>query len=203
MKLYTSPTSPYGRLARIVVAEKDDPASCEVVFADPWDTSKPEVGVNPLHKVPILESPAGPLFDSRVISEYLDENMAGPALLPEDPARRAQVRSLAAVAAGATDMGVLMLLPKRVDPEAATDKMTEYCSRKIMATAAHLGKQVSAAGFIGSDSFSLADGSAVGLFGFMDFRFPDFDWRGASAELAGWYEEVCGRPSVSATVPKA
>ncbi len=38
--------------------------------------------------------------------------------------------------------------------------------------------------------------------GWLDFRFPDLDWRGERPGLAEWFEEFSERPSMTATVPK-
>ena len=203
MKLITSPTSPYGRYTRIVVAEKDDPSQCEIVFTDPWDPAAPEANRNPLHKVPILETEGGMVVDSRVIAEELDERMDGARLLPADDAGRTRVRTLAAIASGGTDMGILMVLPRRVDPDMGTPRLTDYCSKKVLSVAAHLGGQIGGEGCLHGGSFTLADAAAACMCGFLDFRFPEVDWRGASASLAEWYGRTAERPSVRSTAPPA
>lgn len=51
--------------------------------------------LNPQGLVPALETGEGVLTQSLAIIEWLDETVAGPRLLPEDPALRAQVRAFA------------------------------------------------------------------------------------------------------------
>ncbi|MCH7776903.1 MAG: glutathione S-transferase C-terminal domain-containing protein, partial [Gemmatimonadetes bacterium] len=38
--------------------------------------------------------------------------------------------------------------------------------------------------------------------GWLDFRFPDLDWRPGRPGLAEWFEAFSERPSMTATVPK-
>jgi glutathione S-transferase len=45
---------------------------------------------------------------------------------------------------------------------------------------------------------------AVGCtLGYLDFRYPSLDWRGANPKLAKWYERFSRRPSMKATAPHA
>jgi len=55
--------------------------------------------VNPQALVPVLQGDDWTLTQSLAIIEYLEERFAQPALLPEDPLERAQVRSIALVVA--------------------------------------------------------------------------------------------------------
>ena len=58
----------------------------------PTDIREPRadfLGDNPLGKVPVLITDDGlPLFDSRVICEYLDERYPHPPLMPVEPSAR-------------------------------------------------------------------------------------------------------------------
>jgi hypothetical protein len=39
--------------------------------------------------------------------------------------------------------------------------------------------------------------------GYLDFRFPQDQWRNGRPNLGAWYEEFAKRPSMVATMPKA
>jgi len=83
MKLIASLTSPFARKIRILLMEKAIP--CELVVDIPWSADTRTPDYNPLGKVPVLLPDDGPpLFDSRVIAEYLDL-VAGPAFFPPIP----------------------------------------------------------------------------------------------------------------------
>ena len=71
MKLIGTPTSPYTRKARVVLAEKR--IDYEFVVDLPFEDATRVPAFNPLGKVPVLVlDDDTTIFDSRVIAEYLD-----------------------------------------------------------------------------------------------------------------------------------
>lgn len=73
MKLYTTPTSPYGRLARMVVHEKGLGARVEIVTAETRKPESPYYAINPSGRVPYLVRDDGVgIEDSQLIVTYLD-----------------------------------------------------------------------------------------------------------------------------------
>jgi glutathione S-transferase len=73
MKLYVTFTSPYSRLARIVVAEKKLEDRVEIVEARTRTADSPYYRINPSGRVPYLVSGAGVgMEDSGLICAYLD-----------------------------------------------------------------------------------------------------------------------------------
>lgn len=73
MQLYVTLTSPYARLARIVVIEKGLADRVEIVEAKTRVPDSPYYRVNPSGRVPFLVTPTGlRTEDSRVICAYLD-----------------------------------------------------------------------------------------------------------------------------------
>jgi glutathione S-transferase len=90
LTLYDAERCPYCARARIVLAEKE--VEYETVMIDLANRPEWIYGKNPLGKVPILEEDSFVLPESDVIMQYLEERYPEPALLPADPAARAQVR---------------------------------------------------------------------------------------------------------------
>ena len=83
MKLIASKTSPYARKVRVVLAEKR--IDFEFVEENAWNADTTVGQYNPLNKVPVLALDDGtPLYDSRVIVEYLDGVTPVSRLLPEN-----------------------------------------------------------------------------------------------------------------------
>src|SRR5688572_23533620 len=81
MRLYTSMTSPYGRLARIVVLEKKLTNRVEIVEVRTRGTDNPLYRINPSGRVPCLEQEDGTVTeDSRVVCAYLDSLDGNPHL---------------------------------------------------------------------------------------------------------------------------
>jgi len=73
MKLYVTFTSPYARLARILVIEKGLTARVEVIAAQTRVADSPYYGINPSGRVPYLIDDAGVgMEDSQLICAYLD-----------------------------------------------------------------------------------------------------------------------------------
>ena len=73
MKLYVTYTSPYARLARILVIEKDLEDRIEIIEAKTRTTDSPYYQINPSGRVPYLVDDAGVgMEDSQLICAFLD-----------------------------------------------------------------------------------------------------------------------------------
>src|SRR5919108_2820991 len=73
MKLYVTYTSPYARLARIVVVEKGLETRVEILEAKTRTPDSPYYAINPSGRVPYLVDDAGVgMEDSQLICAYLD-----------------------------------------------------------------------------------------------------------------------------------
>src|SRR6185369_10187477 len=96
MKLYISYTSPYARLARILVEEKGLKARVEIVEAKTRTTGSPYYQINPSGHVPYLVDDAGVgMEDSQLICSYLDSVDGKPRFHPEPdlPYRRLEANA--------------------------------------------------------------------------------------------------------------
>ena len=114
MKLYITGPSPYARKCRIVAREKGLADRIEEIAVDPYANAPELLVANPLVQVPTLIADDGlPLNDSPVICEYLDAIGSGPRLLPDGGPDRLRVRRMEALANGALEMGVKLVLEKR------------------------------------------------------------------------------------------
>ena len=73
MKLYVTLTSPYARLAHILVVEKRLQGHVEIIEAKTRTVGSPYYAINPLGRVPYLVDNAGVgMEDSQLICAYLD-----------------------------------------------------------------------------------------------------------------------------------
>src|SRR5919107_5721720 len=80
MKLYITPGSPYARMARIVVIEKELGKSVEVIVAKTRVANSPYYEINPSGRVPYLVREDGVgLEESALICAYLDRLDGEPA----------------------------------------------------------------------------------------------------------------------------
>ena len=118
MKLYHSPTTPFGRKVMVLIHEVGIGAQVEVVAASgtPIAPGTLPTGLNPLGKIPALETDDGRvIYDSRVICRYLDD-LTGGGLYGVAP-KLWDVLVLEATADGMLDAAILMAYEVRLRPE--------------------------------------------------------------------------------------
>jgi glutathione S-transferase len=83
VKLYITSTSPFARLARIVVIEKGLADKIEIIEAKTRTPGSPFYELNPSGRVPFLVREDGPpVEDSQLIAAYLDSLDGHPILTP-------------------------------------------------------------------------------------------------------------------------
>ena len=201
MKLRYSGASPYVRKVMVVAHETGLADRIELVPASVAPTLlNPEVAAeNPLVKVPTLVLADGTsLFDSRVIAEYLDTLHPGRRLFPaEGPARWTALRRQA-IGDGLLDAALLIRYENNLRPEPQRwREWTEGQFRKLRQALAAL-----AAEKLGTE-LTIGEITAGCALGYLDFRFPDEDWRMAHPALESWFAGISERPSFAATLPKA
>jgi glutathione S-transferase len=200
MKLRYSATSPYVRKVMIVALESGLDAAIERVPTNAWDAASDLVADNPLSKVPTLLTEGGEaLYDSPVICEYLDSLHEGQRLLPAAGGARWHHKRLEALADGMLDAGVQIRVERTQRPEdkrwpAWVERQTAAILRSLDA----LEEECVAWG----DDFLLGQIAVVAALGYIDFRFPEIDWRRGRPRLAAWAQAVAARPSVAATLPR-
>jgi glutathione S-transferase len=153
---------------------------------------------NPLNKIPTLVLDDGSaLFDSPVICEYLDAVDGNPQLVPTKGKARIDALRRQALGDGYLDM-LLLWRNERERPVALQyEKLLSAFQTKSDATLTLLESE---AGGLddGFDIGHIAIGTALG---YLDFRFPDQDWRAAAPRLAAWHKRFASRPSAVATEP--
>ena len=201
MKLIGTLTSPYVRKVRIVLAEKK--IEYEFVLDSPWTPESTVPDVNPLGKIPVLVlDDETALFDSRVISEYLDNVAPNNKLMPAPNRERTEVKRWEALADGICDAaGLLFLEHKRPAKQQSQDwiaRQQRKITRGIDSMAKELGENACCIGM----HFSLADIAAVCALGYLAFRFPEIDWSEKHPNLARLYSKLMLRPSFADTVPQ-
>lgn len=96
MKLYGSLASPY--VARCWLAAAAKGSSVDLELYEEGIKSDSYLAMSPMGKMPLLVDGEVAIPESSVICEYLDETLPGPALMPTDPAGKANVRLLTHIA---------------------------------------------------------------------------------------------------------
>lgn len=201
MKLIGSLTSPFVRKVRVVLAEKK--IEYEFEIDSPWTPETRVPNVNPLGKIPVLLlDDETPLFDSRVIVEYIDSVTPNNKLFPAPNRERTEVKRWEALADGICDAAANAFLEaKRPKNEQSADwiaRQRDKITRGLEFMAEELGEKP----FCMGTHISMAD-LAVGVaLGYLAFRFGDIDWRGAHPNLGKLYDKLMQRPSFADTVPQ-
>lgn len=199
MKLLMSPASPFVRKARVVIRESglmDQVAEVEVTTS-PMASAAEVVAANPLGKIPaLLRDGETTLFDSRVITRYLDSK-GSTNLYPE--AAIWDVLALEATADGIMDATVGMTYEMRFREGALRyddwlDGQWEKARRAILSIndgwMDHLNGPLTI-GHIGV-------GCALG---YIDLRHDDRGWRSDAPALANWFKGFADRSSMKTTKP--
>lgn len=203
MKLIGSNSSPYVRKVRIVMAEK----KLDYVFAteDVWASQTTISEVNPLGKVPCLIMEGGEaLFDSRVIVEYLDTLSPVGKLIPALGRERAEVKTWEALADGVLDAAILARLEATWGERSKAQRCPAWIERqlgKVQASVKAMGRGLGDKPFCAGIYLSLADVAVGVALGYLDFRFPQIDWRGENQNLAKLYDKLMLRASFVETRP--
>jgi len=202
LKLITSSTSPFARKVRIVLAEKK--IECPQLEISPWSADNEVHAYSPLGKVPVLVLDDGtPLFDSRVIVEYLDNVSPVSRLIPEPSRQRIAVRKWEALADGVSEAAIGVVIERRRPAAQQSPDFIARQERKMREGLAELGRGLGDETWCNGEGYSLADIATGCALAYFDLRHRDLGWRDAYPNLARHYERVSKRPSFADTAPPA
>ncbi len=196
MKLRYSAASPFARkvaMAGHVLGLAD---RIELVDADhdPGDAIRSR---NPLNKIPLLVADDGmAIFDSVVISEYLDHVAGGGRIIPVEPKARFQALTLQALADGMMDAAILVMYEGRFrEDHQHSPRWVGMQQKKVDQGLDALEADLPGAGV---DVGTIAVAAALGYF---DFRFKGA-WRATHPKLVAWFDDFVARvPGFAKTQP--
>ena len=200
MKLYHSPTTPFGRKVMVQLLETGLKDRVEVVEATgtPLAPGSLPIGVNPLGKIPALVRDNGRvIYDSRVICRYLDT--LGDAGLYGSGEALWDVLTLEATADGVLDAALLMTYEARLRPEAL--RFPDWVEGQWAKIARALDVvERDWTGFL-SGPLTMAHVAMGCALPYIDFRHGARNWRDGRPRLAEWQAGFAQRPSMQATKP--
>jgi glutathione S-transferase len=204
MKLIGSPTSPYVRKVRVVMAEKK--LDFQLVNEDPWNADV-VLKSNPLGKVPCLVMEGGEaVFDSRVIVEYLDTLSPVGKLIPPTGRERIEVRSWEALGDGLLDAAILARLEATWSgrtPEQRSQAWIDRQMSRVETTLKAMSQGLGDKPWCHGNSFTLADIAVGCALGYLDFRFGHIAWREMYPNLHKLHDKLAARPSLIDSAPPA
>ena len=203
MKLIGALTSPYVRKVRVVMAEKK--LDYDLVLENVWSAETLIGESNPLGKVPCLVMEGSEaLHDSRVIVEYLDTLSPVGKLNPSVGRERAEVKTWEALADGLLDASLLARLEATWAGRSDAERSQAWIDRqlsKVHAALRAMSQGLADKSYCVGIHLSLADIAVGCALGYLDFRFPQIDWRTPYPNLTRLHEKLMQRPSFADTLP--
>lgn len=200
MKLIGSHTSPFVRKVRIVLAEKKIEYDFEI--DSPWLSTSVVPNINPLGKIPVLVlDDETPLFDSRVIVEYIDNVTPNNKLLPAPNRERTEVKRWEALADGICEAAAAAFLEGTRPPEQQSADWIARQHDKITRSLEFMTKELGEKPFCMGTHISMADLAVGTALGYLCFRFADLAWQESHPNLGKLYAKLMQRQSFVDTVP--
>ena len=200
VKLYITLTSPYARLARIVVLEKYLGDKVEQIIAKTRQVDSPYYQVNPSGRVPCLILSDGTrLEESQLVCSYLDHLDAPPLFEPPTGTVGLQVRRLEAMARSLMD-GVSVWIREGFRP---VDERSPGIVGHEQARAARLidvweNEIIDSA--MQGDLNNMAQLTLITALQLEQWN-PEFKWRKGHPRLVEWCDQLSDRPSLQQTAP--
>lgn len=203
MKLFGTHTSPYVRKVRIVLAEKKIESQFIVEAPRAAESRVPQI--NPLGQIPaLLVDEQTPIFDSRVIVEYLDNLAPNNKLFPATNRERTEVKRWEAVADGLLDAAVAIRMETTMrSTEQQSAEILGMKERTIERSLAFMNDKLGEQNYCMGNHFSLADIAVGCALGYLSFRFPELDWATQYPALAKLADKLNQRASFVDTAHKA
>lgn len=201
MQLIYAPTSPFSRKVRVLASETGLLPRLQLIETAvlPVTLNERVNTLNPLGKIPVLMLDGGEvLYDSRVICEYLDDLHDRPKLFPVEPTRRWKTLRLAALADGVMEAAVITRYERAARP------VERQCNDWIDGQVGKVRRGLRA---MNEDSEALRgplDIAQIGIacaLGYLDFRFPELNWRNEFPALVTFQDALLQRESMKLSEP--
>lgn len=201
MKLLYSPASPFVRKVLVFIKELglEDKVELAKVSSTVVDQSAELAASNPVAKIPTLVVDNGKsLYDSRVITAYLNSLTASPSFYPSEGDARWDVLAMEAMADGMMDAAVNARYERGLRP--ADKQWDDWVNGQMKKVHGALKALNDAAGSFGDRIDAGIVGAACAC-GYLDFRYPDIGWRESYPALGAWYAKFSERKSMQETQP--
>lgn len=199
MKLYITHHSPYARMARIMLREKNLQAAVKEITAQTRRPGSPYYSINPSGRVPYLLRAEGiGMEGSQLICDYLDQLDGEPAFERPVGADLWEVLRLEEQASSLMDCVSVwireLLRPPSDRSETIIDHENARCQRLVRTWEDEIDSQFLNGSF-NYAQMKLACALQLNLWN------PYFTWRSESPALVAWLDCVALRPALKDTEP--
>ena len=202
LKLLYAPTSPYVR--KVMVCAHLTGLADQIQWLDsaahPVRRDDRIARHNPLAKVPtLILSDGSALYDSRVICEYLADLGHDDVLFPAAGPLRWQALTRQALGDGLLDAALLARYELTArPPESQWPAWREAQLAKVASCLAAIEQQAPA---LAPQHPTIGEVTLGCALGYLDFRFPELDWRARHPDAARWEQAFAALPAMQATLP--
>jgi len=197
MKLIMAEASPFARKVRVLLRETNQLKDVEElsIATSPFQVNEQAKAANPTGRIPSLLRADGPaLYDSRVITRYLDAKAAA-GMYPE--AKLWDVLTIEATGDSMMDSAVSMSYELRLRPqEQVSSEWTDAQWSKVMGGCDALQSQWMD---LLNGPLTMAHISIACALGYLDLRHDARNWRQGHDALAAWFADFSKRPSFHET----
>jgi glutathione S-transferase len=156
LKLCGFAASNYYNKVKLALLEKAVPFEEELAWVGETDKA-----ASPLGKVPYLKTDAGPISESTVILEYIEQAYPQHPLMPEDAFAAAKVREIVRYLELHLELVARNLYPEAFFGGKVSDSAKEKVGQQLEKNIAAFATLAKFSPFIASDSFTLADCAAA------------------------------------------
>ena len=200
MKLIIATPSPYARKVRVVLREKD--IDCEEIIDIPWNKNTLTKDLNPIGKIPILlQEGIAPIYDSKVIVQYLEYLKQEPLMYPLDPTDNISARLIETTFDGVCDAVVLVFLENSRHENLRSTDWIKRQEKKIYKGIEYMSGDLGNKNYFVGNDFSIADVCGISCLEYLDLRFSKFNWRRQYPNLENYWQPIRDRKSFLETKP--
>ncbi|MFC7366784.1 glutathione S-transferase N-terminal domain-containing protein [Vreelandella zhaodongensis] len=197
MQLFLNATSPYARLARIILLEKDLLDEVTLRWCDPWADDKALLEVNPAGRIPALVTNDGTtLSESMLMAVYLDSVSSHVPMLPAS--HLADVLHLAGLGQNLMDAAFTTVIArKHYGTEIDQSELGRRRRRAIQRITQQLDSELHESQL--APSITLGEIACAVALDYLAFRLPEVHWKEAYPQLKAWHAAVIARDSFQQT----
>tara|TARA_R110002049_G_scaffold52540_3_gene146973 strand:+ start:1150 stop:1752 length:603 start_codon:yes stop_codon:yes gene_type:complete len=197
MELYLNATSPYARLVRIVLLEKDLAGAVTLKWCDPWADDAELLKANPTGRIPALVTQEGTtLSESMLIAVYLDSVSPNPPMLPA--ASLGDVLHLAGLGQNLMDAAFTTVIARKhygneIDESELGQRRSRAIQRLLKQLNSELGEKQQAS------IINLGETAIAVALDYLAFRLPEVNWKEVYPRIQAWHAGVIARSSFQET----
>lgn len=197
MELFLNATSPYARLARIILLEKGLTNEVTLRWCDPWADDKALLAVNPAGRIPALVTQDGKtLSESLLIAFYLDDLSPDMPMVPTS--QPANVLHLTGLGQNLMDASFTTVIArKHYGAEIDKSVLGLRRQRALQRLIKQLGDELHENQL--TESLNLGEISTAVALDYLAFRLPEVNWKEEYPALREWHAAVMTRDSFQQT----